>query len=111
FYHYADPLFNHPSGPFKDINLDGINDWFDVDLDGLVNNFDLDIDGDGIANVTEANGGKNPSATIYHPATALMIGSVNGAGVPINALQADGTSIFLMKDTDGDGFKDFMDID
>ncbi|WP_192823136.1 T9SS type A sorting domain-containing protein [Rufibacter sp. LB8] len=113
FLNYTNPSFVHPVyGAFRDKNEDGINDWFDLDLDGIINSLDLDMDGDGIANVTEANGGVSPSNDIYNALTATMRGIINAQGMPLSALSVSGeASIFSMPDTDQDGRKDFLDLD
>lgn len=52
---YLDAAYVHPVfGAFRDVNNDGINDWFDTDLDGVPNHFDLDADGDGLPDAVEA---------------------------------------------------------
>ncbi|WP_220614825.1 T9SS type A sorting domain-containing protein [Hymenobacter sp. HSC-4F20] len=61
---YLDAAYIHPIfGRFRDLNTDGINDWFDTDLDGVPNHFDLDADNDGIADAVEANGNVVPTQT------------------------------------------------
>ncbi|WP_192823135.1 T9SS type A sorting domain-containing protein [Rufibacter sp. LB8] len=111
---YADQTYTHPSyGAFRDNNNDGINDWYDIDLDGIVNSLDVDMDGDGITNVTEANGGKNPDATLYTHASGTMVVSndypVTDDGIPTSALKAGATpeddliSIFAIITTSGTG--------
>ncbi|GAB2529101.1 hypothetical protein GCM10027189_04880 [Rufibacter soli] len=109
---YYDRNFVHPVfGNFKDLNLDGINDWFDMDLDGILNNLDVDVDGDGITNVVEANGGTT-NVTGYNLQTGKLTGAVNQYGLPLAAQATDPQqSKFPTPDTDSDGIKDFLDLD
>ncbi|QNF31507.1 DUF11 domain-containing protein [Adhaeribacter swui] len=109
---YYDPSYIHPKyGAFRDRNNDQINDWFDIDLDGIINNFDLDMDGDGIANTIEANGGFVPAN--FNLIISKYNGGVGSNGMPDYAETSpeSGITILPMPDTDGDSFKDFLDID
>ncbi|PSR53278.1 hypothetical protein AHMF7605_06905 [Adhaeribacter arboris] len=113
-YNYLDRDFVHPIyGAFIDRNGDGIHDGFDLDLDGLIRGFDIDIDGDGITNVIEAYGGIVPAGINYDPATGTITGNVNEFGIPLAILKpgTNNQSILPALDTDGDGRRDYEDID
>ncbi|MEP6749150.1 MAG: T9SS type A sorting domain-containing protein, partial [Bacteroidota bacterium] len=95
---------------FVDINHDGVNDNFDTDLDGIPDFLDLDSDNDGIPDVVETGGvdangdGRidnytdpdNDGLSQNVDAGFGIAGSGNGLG---------------MRDTDGDGIPDYLDLD
>ncbi|SHM15440.1 T9SS type A sorting domain-containing protein [Hymenobacter psychrotolerans] len=102
-------------GAWRDVNADGMNDYFDIDLDGIPNHLDTDSDGDGLPDAIEANNGK-PVAN-YDPNTGSITGAVSSAagarGMPQNAQTSNnsGVSIFANPDQDGDGVLNIMDRD
>lgn len=111
---YTDPDFVHPYyGAFRDLNKDGINDWFDLDMDGLINAYDIDMDNDGITNVIEANAGIVPADNIYDSLNGIIKGNVSANGMPVLAQTGNnnGISIFAQPDTDSDMLPDFLDLD
>ncbi|MDQ4140482.1 MAG: T9SS type A sorting domain-containing protein, partial [Bacteroidota bacterium] len=113
-YNYLDRDFVHRIyGAFRDNNGDGINDGFDLDLDGLIRGFDIDIDGDGITNVIEAYGGTVPTDINYNSQTGTITGPVNEFGIPLAILRpgTNNQSILPPLDSDGDGRRDYEDID
>ena len=116
---YLDAAYQHPVfGRFRDVNNDGINDWFDTDLDGVPNHFDLDSDNDGLPDAVEAglaalawsNGGNNSQ---YSPGESRFAGTgdpVGPNGLP-NAVENRSSSAtevnqvsYTLPDTDGDTF-------
>jgi len=107
---YADPTPG--SGiTWVDANSDGINDNFDFDLDGVPDHLDVDADNDGIPDAIEANGGSAP--TNYNSTTGRITGSVGANGMPdaVETSSESGVSTYANPDTDGDGNKNFKDID
>ncbi|NNC94710.1 MAG: tandem-95 repeat protein [Chitinophagales bacterium] len=95
---------------FSDVNSDGINDIFDTDLDGIADHLDLDTDNDGIPDALEANGG---TATGLYSSTNARIGGLVGPnGWPDTVDNIETTNAALpLPDSDGDGIKDFKDLD
>ncbi|MDQ3290595.1 MAG: T9SS type A sorting domain-containing protein, partial [Bacteroidota bacterium] len=91
-----------------DANNDGVNDTFDKDRDGIINAFDLDSDGDGITDVVEqAPFGFVPTAN-YNNNTGRLTSAVDANGIPSSSLTRTEASL---NDRDGDGIKNFLDID
>ncbi|AKD04141.1 hypothetical protein PKOR_14885 [Pontibacter korlensis] len=92
----------------EDDDNDGILDIVegegDKDGDGIPNSLDLDSDGDGILDAVEANNGIVPSTgfslDLGHYTSADANGRVTGL-----------TDSVTNPDTDGDGLKDYLDID
>jgi len=95
----------------KDSDNDGILDaeegTVDTDGDGIPNYLDLDSDNDGIPDAKEANGGSAPSG---YGSSGRIGGSVDGDGLP-TAVYSGGTSSLPNYDSDGDGAKDYVDLD
>ncbi|MBT8448533.1 MAG: cadherin-like domain-containing protein, partial [Gammaproteobacteria bacterium] len=94
-----------------DANGDGINDNFDFDLDGISDHIDVDADNDGIPDAIEANNGSAP--TNYNTTTGRITGAVGANGMPdaVETSSESGVSIYPNGDADGDGNKNFKDID
>lgn len=91
---------------YIDINNDFINDLFDKDLDGIINAFDLDSDNDGITDVIEqAPNGMVPTSN-YSTSTGRLTSPVGSNGIPSSS-----TTTANLNDFDGDGLKNFLDID
>ncbi len=100
---------------FVDTNNDGINDVYDQDLDGIPDYIDLDADNDGIPDIVEAGGvdtngdGRADDSTdtdgdglVDTYDDECLIGACSPA--------TTGTDIPNL-DHDGDGLKDYLDID
>ena len=83
----------------RDVTEMGNNPNLDTDSDGTPDHLDLDSDGDGIADVIEANGTDADK-------DGRADGAVNSKGIPASA--AGGLT---PPDTDGDGKRDFQDVD
>jgi len=81
----------------------------DADQDGLPNNLDLDSDNDGLPDIIEAGG--NDQDGNGFPGSGLIGATVDANGLP---LILSGTPISIndtQDDFDGDGIKNFLDID
>ena len=95
----------------KDSDNDGILDseesTADTDGDGIPNYLDLDSDNDGIPDAKEANGGSAPAS---YSNSGRIGGAVDADGLP-TAVYSAGVSSSSNKDSDGDGAKDFLDLD
>ena len=104
-----------------DSDNDGILDseeWTeDTDGDGIKDFIDLDSDNDGIPDAIEANNGVAPTG--YSSSTGRITGSdsdndglLNSVdNAPNTAYGSGSTSTLDRKDHDGDGVKDFVDLD
>jgi len=97
----------------KDSDNDGIIDSVegtkDTDGDGIEDYLDLDSDNDGIPDAIEANGGAEPSN--YNSSTARIGGSDSDGDGIMNSVDAGSTSSLVNYDSDGDGVKDYLDLD
>jgi hypothetical protein len=97
----------------KDSDNDGIIDSVegtkDTDGDGIPDYLDLDSDNDGITDAIEANGGAAPSN--YSSSTGRIEGSDSDGDGIMNSVDAGSTSSLVNYDTDGDGVKDYVDLD
>lgn len=92
----------------------------DQDGDGLPNYLDLDADGDGISDTIEGYGGTLPPSAYYNATLGKLTGNVGKNGL-MNYLENGADSGVLidysmlgahvLKDFDGDGLKDYLDID
>jgi len=95
----------------KDSDNDGILDseesTTDTDGDGIPNYLDLDSDNDGIPDAKEANGGSAPAS---YSNSGRIGGSVDADGLP-TAVYSGGVSSLSNYDSDGDGAKDYRDLD
>ena len=95
----------------KDSDNDGILDseesTVDTDGDGIPNYLDLDSDNDGIPDAKEANGGSAPAS---YGSSGRIGGAVDGDGLP-TAVYSSGVSNSPNYDSDGDGAKDYVDLD
>ncbi|EMR03676.1 T9SS type A sorting domain-containing protein [Cesiribacter andamanensis] len=87
---------------FVDSNNDGINDRFDRDLDGIPDFLDLDSDNDGIPDLVEAGGVDTNGDGIVDTFT-----DTNRDGLHDPLL----SSPLPLPDTDGDGLRNYLDID
>ncbi len=81
----------------------------DTDGDGIKDYLDLDSDNDGIPDAIEANGGIAP--TDYNSSTGRIEGSDSDGDGLMNAIDAGTTSNLVNYDSDGDGYKDYVDLD
>jgi large repetitive protein len=102
-----------PDGTDIDDDNDGILDSAegagDIDGDGIVNSEDLDSDNDGIPDIIEA-GGSDPDGN-GQPGSGNIGTSVDANGLP-TVLAATPVSVSdPLDDFDGDGIKNFLDID
>lgn len=77
--------------------LDTVEGTVDADGDGVPNNIDLDSDNDGINDIREANGTDNNN-------DGIADGTPDSSGRPVAAG-------LTPPDTDGDGVRDFLDLD
>jgi hypothetical protein len=77
--------------------LDTVEGFVDTDGDGAPNNIDLDSDNDGINDVREADGIDNNN-------DGIADGTPNAQGAPVSGG-------LTPPDTDGDGIKDYLDLD
>ncbi|MBT1706116.1 tandem-95 repeat protein, partial [Chryseosolibacter indicus] len=105
---YADPSF----APYRDINCDGINDYFDFDLDGIPDFIDLDSDNDGITDCIEAGGTDADRDGIidgFVDANADGLSDQIGAGLVPSDMDGDGRYSFRDQDSDGDGITDCVE--
>jgi gliding motility-associated-like protein len=81
----------------------------DLDQDGLPNNRDLDSDNDGIPDIIEA-GGSDPDGDGF-PGTGLIDTNVDANGLPSILASVPISVNDAQDDFDGDGVKNFLDID
>ncbi|MEO6314229.1 MAG: T9SS type A sorting domain-containing protein [Chitinophagaceae bacterium] len=110
---------------YTDSNGDGVNDHFDTDLDGIPDYLDLDSDNDGIPDVVEAGGvdangdGKidnytdpdNDGLSQNVDASTGVAGSGNGlAGTAIRDTDGDGVPDYIDLDSDNDGIPDVLEV-
>ncbi len=110
---------------YTDSNGDGVNDNFDKDFDGIPDFMDLDSDNDGIPDVVEAGGvdanGDGKIDNFTDPdfdglsqnvdASTGVAGSGNGlaAGAGIRDTDGDGVADYLDVDSDNDGIVDVLE--
>jgi large repetitive protein len=93
---------------FKDLDddndgiLDTIEGDADADGDGIINRLDLDSDNDGIPDVVEANGNDADGNGIMD---GFVDANKDGLSDPL------ATNPLAVPDTDGDGARDFADLD
>jgi hypothetical protein len=98
-----------------DSDNDGIRDDAegieDFDDDGIPDYLDRDSDDDGIPDAIEANAGIQPSG--YNAVNGNIDGAVgvNGIVDAIETASESGIMIALNPDSDGDGRKDYLDLD
>lgn len=98
----------YSSAPWTDSNADGINDYFDIDLDGIINQFDLDSDNDGIPDIVEAGAVDTNGDGIIDGSRSA---DSDGDGL-LNQYDATTGGINIANwDTDGDGIKNYLDLD
>ncbi|MBD3582740.1 choice-of-anchor D domain-containing protein [Flavobacterium selenitireducens] len=106
---------NAPGGGGNDLAIDDITikqNYCDRDSDGISNIFDLDADNDGIPDIEEAgfynlSGGR--AKMDLATAGVWVDNNSNGLHDSIDAMIAGGT--YILPDTDGDGVRDFQDLD
>ena len=96
--------------------LDSEEGLVDSDGDGIPNMIDLDSDNDGIPDAIEANGGSAPTG--YDPLTGMIAGTDTDGDGLLNSVDSApttqyGSSISTMPnlDNDGDGTKNYIDLD
>lgn len=109
----GDGLFNYLDSDatnYDDTNNDGIDDRVDSDLDGVPNFFDLDCDNDGIPDGREANAGTLPSGQNSNGQFPNSAADVDNDGLADN-IDGGSTSTLPLSDSDGDGVRDYLDID
>jgi hypothetical protein len=104
---------NAPGGGGNDLAIDDITlrqQYCDRDLDGVADLFDLDSDNDGVPDIEEA-GFKALSSGKSTIDRSLSWADANTDGVidSVNTMISGGT--YNIPDTDGDGVKDFHDLD
>ncbi|RZJ73629.1 choice-of-anchor D domain-containing protein [Flavobacterium sp.] len=105
---------NAPGGNGNDLALDDIvikQTYCDRDSDGVANVFDLDSDNDGIPDIEEAGFASLSGGLGRMDLTAGVWVDANGNGLhdTIDAMIANGT--YNLPDTDGDGVRNFQDLD
>jgi gliding motility-associated-like protein len=102
-----------PDGTDIDDDNDGILDTAegtgDADQDGVPNSQDLDSDNDGIPDIIEA-GGSDPDGNGF-PGSGLIGTSVDANGLPSVLAGTPISTADSLDDFDGDGVKNFLDID
>lgn len=98
-----------------DTNSDGVYDVFDTDLDGVPDFLDLDSDNDGMLDAIEANDGAVPFG--LNVSTGMFgLQDPDNDGL-MNYVDTDDvtatnpTSDLANSDSDGDGVRDYIDID
>ena len=99
---------NAPGGAGNDLAIDDIKitqTFCDFDADGVADILDLDNDNDGMPNIVEAKMVPNPDAD--HDATTSGSGWIDAN----NNGWSDNYETAVAVDTDGDGVKDYMDLD
>lgn len=106
--HDDDGLPNFRDADFGPLNGKGVVASLDKDGDGLINAFDLDTDGDGITDVVEQAAFGNVPANDYNNNTGRLTSPVNSNGIPSSSTI---TTEVDLNDFDGDGLKNFLDID
>ncbi len=89
--------------------LDTAEGTDDADQDGLPNNRDLDSDNDGIPDIIEV-GGSDPDGNGF-PGTGLIGTNVDANGLPLILASTPISINDAQDDFDGDGIKNFLDID
>lgn len=104
---------NAPGGGGNDLALDDIvirQQYCDRDGDGIADIFDLDSDNDGIPDVEEA-GFKNLTVGrgMINLASGWVDANGNGLHDSIDTMIANST--YAIPDTDGDGIRDYLDLD
>ncbi|MCS6820911.1 MAG: hypothetical protein NZ551_03495, partial [Microscillaceae bacterium] len=106
------PDFLDPAlGIWIDANVDGVNDLADRDNDGVPNHLDLDSDNDGIFDVREARANSD-LRNVDANDDGRVDGPSNTNGFPDAVDNLETTSLPLaVPDTDGDGWRDFLDLD
>ena len=102
-----------PDGTDIDDDNDGILDTAegtgDADQDGVPNSQDLDSDNDGIPDIIEA-GGSDPDGN-GQPGSGLIGTSVDANGLPAILAGTPVSTSESLDDFDGDGVRNFLDID
>lgn len=109
-------------GIYDSVDLDDDNDGIpdvaeggdtqDSDGDGKPNRIDLDSDNDGISDLIESGNAAAIAADTDKNGTITNSESPVGAnGIPLAAEGTEGGTVPTAKDTDGDGVKDFLDLD
>lgn len=89
--------------------LDTAEGTGDADQDGVPNSQDLDSDNDGIPDIIEA-GGSDPDGNGL-PGSGLIGTSVDANGLPTILVGTPVSTADPLDDFDGDGVKNFLDID
>ncbi|WP_421877736.1 T9SS type A sorting domain-containing protein [Marinoscillum sp.] len=97
-----------------DQNGDGVFDVFDTDLDGIPDFLDLDSDNDGLWDAVEAYEGSIPNGldqtsgqfTLNDPDNDGLMNYIDSSPAA-----AGGSSTLANPDSDGDGYRDYVDID
>jgi len=98
-----------------DSDNDGIRDDVegteDFDDDGIPNYLDRDSDDDGIPDAIEANGGIRPAE--YVASEGNLHGAVGANGIVDTRETAvdSGVTLTTNPDSDGDGYRDYLDLD
>lgn len=106
---------NAPGGGGNDLALDDITikqQYCDRDADGIANIFDLDADNDGIPDIEEAGFASLSGGTAKMDLTTAGVwvdNNGNGLHDTIDAMITAGT--YVLPDTDGDGVRNFQDLD
>ncbi|NUY82079.1 choice-of-anchor D domain-containing protein [Flavobacterium sp. MAH-1] len=106
---------NAPGGGGNDLAIDDITikqQYCDRDGDGIANIFDLDADNDGLPDIEEAgfaslSGGR--AKMDLTTAGVWVDANANGLHDTIDAMISGGT--YVLPDTDGDGVRNFQDLD
>jgi len=91
---------------WTDVNSDKINDAYDKDLDGIINELDLDSDNDGIPDIIEAGG-----VDSNNDGKADNYVDTDNDGLSDQYDSNNGGTIIANSDLDGDGIKNFLDLD
>ncbi|MEQ8473752.1 MAG: T9SS type A sorting domain-containing protein [Marinoscillum sp.] len=111
---YRDPDISGSLSSSADINGDDVYDVYDSDLDGIPDFLDLDSDNDGLWDAIEAYGGSIPNG-LNQTSGRFALNDPDNDGlmnyIDSSPASAGGTSTLANPDSDGDGIRDYIDLD
>jgi len=117
-----DGTLNYQDADFCTLNSNGVCALLDNDGDGIINSYDLDADNDGIPDIVEAGGtDTNGDGHVDYPtpgvATSMTDVDQDGLADALDDVNNNGSSEVTSgtplanADSDGDGRKDYIDLD